>query len=106
MFRSALNRSSSDQGELEAASAGSGPSRGFRRRPDPWLRIANPRFLLAGLAAIPVTLLARLASVGLTAGVLAFFRERVPGTVLVLTWVGCEVRWQSGWRSPCLTGSP
>ncbi len=46
------------------------------------------RFLLAGLAAIPVTLLARLASVGFTAGVLAFFRERVPGTVLVLTWGG------------------
>ena len=45
-------------------------------------------FVLAGLIAIPVVLLARLASVALTVRVLALFRQRVPGNLLVLTWGG------------------
>ena len=46
------------------------------------------RFLKAGLIAIPVVLLARLASVSLTVEALALVRERSRGTVLTLTWGG------------------
>ncbi len=44
--------------------------------------------LLAGLAAVPVVLLARLVSVGLPVGLLRPFRAFGPGTVRVLTWGG------------------
>ena len=45
-------------------------------------------FLLAGLIAIPIVLLSRLASVSVTVAVLALFRQRMPGSILVLTWGG------------------
>ncbi len=45
-------------------------------------------FVLAGLLAIPIVLVARLASVSLTVGVLALFRQRAPANILVLTWGG------------------
>ena len=48
----------------------------------------RPRYLLAGLMAIPVVLLARWVSVALPVGVLSLFRRHVPGTTLVLTWGG------------------
>lgn len=43
------------------------------------------RFLVAGLLAIPVVLLARFASVALTVESLALVRQRVPGSIQVLT---------------------
>ncbi len=46
------------------------------------------RFLMAGLVAIPVVLLARLLSVAATVQALAVVRRRVPGTIRVLTWGG------------------
>lgn len=46
------------------------------------------KYLIAGLLAVPLVLLARFASVGLVVGTLTFFRKHVPGTVLVLTWGG------------------
>ena len=46
------------------------------------------RFVIAGLVAIPVVLLARWISVALPVGLLNLFHERVPGTVAVLTWGG------------------
>ncbi len=45
-------------------------------------------YLLAGLIAIPVVLLARFASVGLAVGTMAIFREHLPGSIKVLTWGG------------------
>ena len=45
-------------------------------------------FLLAGLLAIPVVLLARLASVGLPIGLMRRFQSFSPGTVTILTWGG------------------
>lgn len=47
-----------------------------------------PQYLMAGLLAIPVVLLARLASVWGTVRGIAFFRKVGPGTVTVLTWGG------------------
>jgi CPA1 family monovalent cation:H+ antiporter len=44
--------------------------------------------LLAGLLAIPLVLVARLASVGAAIGGLALFRRHAEGTILVLTWGG------------------
>ncbi len=46
------------------------------------------RFLKAGLLAIPVVLLARLASVSVTVGALRFRRKSAPGTIRILTWGG------------------
>ena len=46
------------------------------------------RFLKAGLLAIPVVLLARWASVGMTVGGLRMVHEHSRGTVLTLTWGG------------------
>ncbi len=46
------------------------------------------RHLLAGLAAIPVALLARFLSVGSTVGLLELGRRFEPGAVRVLTWGG------------------
>ena len=46
------------------------------------------RYLAAGLLAIPVVLLARFLSVGATVQALAAVRQKVPGTVLTLTWGG------------------
>lgn len=46
------------------------------------------RFLIAGLIAIPVVLLARASSVSLTILALAGVRKRVPGTIRILTWGG------------------
>ena len=46
------------------------------------------RYLIAGLIAIPVVLLARCASVGLTVQALALIRRKVPGSIQVLTWGG------------------
>lgn len=46
------------------------------------------RFLRAGLLAIPVALLARLLSVGVTIKALELVRHRSRGTVLTLTWGG------------------
>ncbi len=46
------------------------------------------RFLEAGLIAIPIVLLARFASVGITLQLLELVRKRVPGTVRTLTWGG------------------
>ena len=48
----------------------------------------TPNSLLAGLAAIPVVLLARFASVGLTAGVFRILRDFSPHLTKVLTWGG------------------
>jgi CPA1 family monovalent cation:H+ antiporter len=45
-------------------------------------------YLLAGLLAIPLVLLARLISVGLPIGVMRHFRSFSPGTVSLLTWGG------------------
>ncbi len=45
-------------------------------------------FLIAGLVAIPVVLLARLASVGITVQALSVVRKRIPGSIAVLTWGG------------------
>jgi CPA1 family monovalent cation:H+ antiporter len=45
-------------------------------------------YLLAGLAAIPIALLARLVSVGLPIGVMRRFRSFSPGVVSILTWGG------------------
>lgn len=44
--------------------------------------------VVAGLVAIPVVLAARLASVALSAGGLALFREHTPMSIRVLTWGG------------------
>lgn len=46
------------------------------------------RYLLAGLLAIPVVLLARWLSVLIPVGVLNSFHKHVPGTISVLTWGG------------------
>ncbi|MGA7981934.1 MAG: sodium:proton antiporter [Chromatiaceae bacterium] len=46
------------------------------------------QYLLAGLVAIPLVLLARLISVGLPIGVMRHFRSFSPGTVTILTWGG------------------
>lgn len=46
------------------------------------------RYLLASLLAIPAVLIARWISVVIPVGVLNLFRQRVPGTVAVLTWGG------------------
>ena len=46
------------------------------------------RYLLASLLAIPAVLLARWISVAIPVGILNLFRQRVPGTVAVLTWGG------------------
>lgn len=46
------------------------------------------RYLLASLLAIPAVLLARWISVVIPVGVLNLFRQRVSGTVAVLTWGG------------------
>ena len=46
------------------------------------------KFALAGLLAIPACLLARFLSVGVVVRGLALFRERVRGSVRVLTWGG------------------
>ena len=46
------------------------------------------RFLFAGLVAIPVVLLARWASVGLTVQVMHLVRRQLPGSVALLTWGG------------------
>lgn len=45
-------------------------------------------YLIAGLLAIPVVLLARLLSVAPCVKVLGLFRERIPGSIAVLTWGG------------------
>jgi Na+:H+ antiporter len=45
-------------------------------------------YLLAGLAAIPLALLARLISVGLPISIMRRFRSFSPGTVTILTWGG------------------
>ena len=45
-------------------------------------------FLRAGLLAIPVVLLARFVSVGVTLQALTSVRKRVPGTLRMLTWGG------------------
>ncbi len=45
-------------------------------------------FLIAGLIAIPVVLLARVSSVSLTVVALTAIRKRVPGTIRILTWGG------------------
>ena len=46
------------------------------------------RFLVAGLLAIPIALLGRFTSVGITVGALTAVRARTPGTVRILTWGG------------------
>jgi len=48
----------------------------------------QPRLLLAGLAAIPLVLLARLLSVAGTLGALGRFRSFSPGAVPIVTWAG------------------
>ncbi len=45
-------------------------------------------YLLAGLLAVPLVLLARFASVGLCVRTLSLFRAHVRGSVMVLTWGG------------------
>ncbi len=45
-------------------------------------------YFAVGLMAIPVVLLARLVSVGLCVRALGVFRERIRGSILVLTWGG------------------
>lgn len=45
-------------------------------------------YLLAGLLAIPLVLLARLVAVGLPIGILRRFRRFAPGVVTILTWGG------------------
>ncbi len=46
------------------------------------------RFLTAGLLAIPAVLASRFLSVAVTVRALALVRERIPGTIRVLTWGG------------------
>lgn len=46
------------------------------------------QYLIAGLAAIPLVLLARLLSVGLPIGVMRRFRSFSPGVIAILTWGG------------------
>ena len=48
----------------------------------------NRAYVIAGIAGIGVTLLARWISVGLTVGALRPFRRFSPGTVRILTWGG------------------
>ncbi|MDH3383287.1 MAG: sodium:proton antiporter [Deltaproteobacteria bacterium] len=48
----------------------------------------NRAYVIAGIAGIGVTLLARWISVGLTVGALRPFRRFSPGTVRILTWAG------------------
>ena len=48
----------------------------------------NQAYVIAGIAGIGVTLLARWISVGLTVGALRPFRRFSPGTVRILTWAG------------------
>ena len=45
-------------------------------------------YLVAGVVAIPVVLVARWLSVGFSVRALGLFRERVPGSIMVLTWGG------------------
>ncbi len=45
-------------------------------------------YLLVGLIAIPVVLLSRFVSVGISVRALALFREEIPGSTAVLTWGG------------------
>ncbi len=45
-------------------------------------------YLLAGIVAIPLVLMARLISVGLPIGLMRFFRSFSPGVVTILTWGG------------------
>jgi CPA1 family monovalent cation:H+ antiporter len=45
-------------------------------------------YLIAGLLAIPLVLLARLVAVGLPIGILRRFRRFAPGVVTILTWGG------------------
>ena len=45
-------------------------------------------YLVAGLLAVPVVLVARFASVGLVVRGMALFREHLPGSIAVLTWGG------------------
>ena len=46
------------------------------------------KFLVAGLLAIPVVLIARGASVSLAVKTISLFSPRVPGTIRILTWGG------------------
>ena len=46
------------------------------------------RFLVAGLLAVPLALLGRLASVALTVGALTPVRTKAPGSIRILTWGG------------------
>jgi len=46
------------------------------------------RYLLAGVIAIPVVLLARLASIGIPVSLMQRYREFVPNAVTILTWAG------------------
>ena len=46
------------------------------------------RFLIAGLLAIPLALLGRLASVAVTIGALTTVRTAAPGSIRILTWGG------------------
>ena len=48
----------------------------------------NRAYVIAGIAGIGITLLARWSSVGLTVGALRPFRAFSPGTVRILTWGG------------------
>ena len=45
-------------------------------------------YLIAGLIAVPLVLLARFASVGICVRILSLFRTHVRGSILVLTWGG------------------
>lgn len=45
-------------------------------------------YLLAGVLAIPIVLLARLVSVGLPIGIMRSYRSFTPGVVTILTWGG------------------
>ena len=45
-------------------------------------------YLIAGLMAVPLVLIARFASVGICVRILSLFRAHVRGSVLVLTWGG------------------
>ena len=45
-------------------------------------------YVVAGVLAVPLVLLARFASVGLCVRALSLFRTHVPGSILVLTWGG------------------
>jgi monovalent cation:H+ antiporter, CPA1 family len=48
----------------------------------------NWGFMIAGLAAIPITLLARWISVASVVAALSLFRPTAPGTIPILTWGG------------------